>query len=133
MVVYFYCREKVRRAARGQCCFHRRKTCKVPATRQQGICFRCWCTCLSWAKALGDRRERKKVALQGTGRDLLGNETETLQPRALGQVAPLLCTGCTQSLIPTRSRQGLPWLPAPALRPRYSSGCRSPSPGRTGS
>lgn len=37
------------------------------------------------ATALGDHRERKEVALRGTGRDLLGNETETLQPEFLRQ------------------------------------------------
>lgn len=46
---------------------------------------------ITGARALGDRRERKEVALRGTGRDLLGNETETLQPGFLEQNKSLLC------------------------------------------
>lgn len=44
------------------------------------------------------------MALRGTGRDLLGNETETLQPWSLGQDAPLLCPGCAKSLSPHTSQ-----------------------------
>lgn len=70
--------------------------------------------------ALADCRAREAAALRGTGRDLPGNETETLPLGSLGQDAPSLCPGCAAPLSPKRARRSQPWPPVRTRRPHYS-------------